>query len=63
MLGKRPSTTGIYNNGQWWLPHLPDAISLPMAFKDNGYMVMGAGKIFITRLDLIHLYNGMNFIG
>ena len=46
MLGKRPSTTGIYNNGQWWLPHMPDAISLPMAFKDNGYMVMGAGKIF-----------------
>ena len=46
MLGKRPSTTGIYNNGQWWFPHMPDAVSLPMAFKDNGYMVMGAGKIF-----------------
>ena len=46
MLGKRPSTTGIYNNGQWWFPHMPDAVSLPMAFKDNGYKVMGAGKIF-----------------
>ena len=37
MLGKRPSTTGIYNNGQWWLPHLPNAISLPIAFKNSGY--------------------------
>ena len=46
MLGKRPSTTGIYNNGQWWFPHMPDAVSLPMAFKDKGYKVMGAGKIF-----------------
>ena len=46
MLGKRPSTSGIYNNGQWWLPHLPKAISLPMAFRSNGYKAMGAGKIF-----------------
>ena len=46
MLGKRPSTSGIYNNGQWWLPHLPDAISLPMAFRKSGYRAMGAGKIF-----------------
>ena len=46
MLGLRPSTTGIYNNGQWWLPHLPDAVSLPMHFKRHGYETMGAGKIF-----------------
>ena len=46
MLGHRPSTTGIYNNGQWWLPHLPDAVSLPMHFKRHGYETMGAGKIF-----------------
>ena len=46
MLGKRPSTTGIYNNGQWWLPHLPNAISLPIAFKNSGYKAIGAGKIF-----------------
>ena len=46
MLGKRPSTSGIYNNGQWWFPHLPKAISLPMAFRSNGYKAMGAGKIF-----------------
>lgn len=46
MLGKRPSTTGIYNNGQWWLPHLPDALSLPMALRKSGYRATGAGKIF-----------------
>ena len=46
MLGKRPSTTGIYDNGQWWFPHMPDAVSLPMAFRNNGYTAIGAGKIF-----------------
>ena len=46
MLGKRPSTTGIYNNGQWWRPHLPDAVSLPMYFRQHGYKAIGAGKVF-----------------
>jgi choline-sulfatase len=46
MLGKRPSTTGIYNNGQWWRPHMPDAVSMPMYFRQQGYTVVGAGKIF-----------------
>ena len=46
LLGKRPSTTGIYNNGQWWRPHLPDAVSLPMCFRQNGYRALGAGKVF-----------------
>ena len=46
MLGMRPSTSGIYNNGQWWFPYLPKAVSLPMAFRSNGYKAIGAGKIF-----------------
>jgi len=46
MLGKRPSTTGIYNNGQWWRPHMPHAVSLPMAFRAHGYTAVGAGKIY-----------------
>ncbi len=46
MLGKRPSTTGIYNNGQWWRPHMPDAVSIPMHFRKHGYTAVGAGKIF-----------------
>ena len=46
MLGLRPSTTGIYHNGQWWRPHLPGAVSMPMYFRQHGYVVLGAGKVF-----------------
>jgi choline-sulfatase len=46
MLGKRPSTTGIYGNQQWWRPHMPDAVSMPMHFRQHGYIAAGAGKIF-----------------
>ena len=46
MLGKWPSTTGVYNNAQWWRPHLPEAVSLPMYFRNQGYTAVGAGKIF-----------------
>ena len=46
LLGRRPSSTGIYNNGQWWRPHLPKAVSLPMCFRQNGYRAFGAGKVF-----------------
>ena len=46
MSGRLPSTTGIYNNGQWWKPHLPDLKTLPVLFRANGYVAVGAGKIF-----------------
>jgi len=46
MTGLRPSTTGIYNNGQWWRPALPDVVTMPECFKNNGYRVEGGGKIF-----------------
>ena len=46
LLGLRPSTTGIYDNGHWWRPHLPDAVTLPEAFREAGYTVAGAGKVF-----------------
>lgn len=46
LLGMAPSTTGIYDNGHWWRPHLPDAIALPEAFRRAGYHVAGGGKIF-----------------
>jgi choline-sulfatase len=46
LTGMRPSTTGMYNNDQFWRPNLPDAVTLPMHFKANGYQVAGAGKIF-----------------
>lgn len=46
LTGKMPSTTGIYNNGQWWIPNVPDVVTLPKYFKNNGYYVAGGGKIF-----------------
>lgn len=46
LTGLRPSTTGLYDNGHWWLPNLPHAITIPAHFGQHGYDVVGAGKIF-----------------
>jgi len=46
LTGKQPSTTGIYQNSQWWKPHLPDTVTLPHFFKNQGYHVEGGGKIY-----------------
>jgi choline-sulfatase len=46
MTGLRPSTTGLYDNGHWWLPNLPDVTTIPGHFRNHGYHVAGAGKIF-----------------
>jgi arylsulfatase A-like enzyme len=45
--GLRPSTSGVYDNGTDWREVIGDDIAtLPMHFKQNGYYVAGAGKIF-----------------
>ena len=44
--GLRTSTTGIYNNDQFWRPALPGVVTMPQYFRRNGYHVAGAGKIF-----------------
>lgn len=48
LMGMRPSTTGIYVNSHDWrqAPLLKNAVTLPRQFKDNGYLTMGAGKMF-----------------
>lgn len=46
MTGLRPSTTGVYGNGQWIRPNLPEVKTIPEHFKANNYYVAGAGKIF-----------------
>lgn len=46
MTGLMPSTTGLYDNGHWWLPNLPNVVTLPSHFRNHGYQVVGAGKIF-----------------
>ena len=44
MLGLRPSTSGVYDNGQWWRPQLPDAVSLPMHFFEARLRNHGIGE-------------------
>jgi len=46
MTGLRPSTTGIYNNGQWWKPVLSNVETIPEYFRSHGYDAQGGGKIF-----------------
>lgn len=46
LTGLRPSTSGIYNNEQYWRPALPGVQTLPEWFRKHGYHVAGAGKIF-----------------
>ncbi|MDQ6700484.1 MAG: sulfatase [Acidobacteriota bacterium] len=43
--GRRPSTTGIYDNEQFWRPALPGLQTLPEYFRANGYYAAGAGKV------------------
>lgn len=45
MTGKNPATTGIYDNATRWHEALPDVKSIPKHFKDNGYLVVGGGKV------------------
>lgn len=46
MTGTRPHKTGIYGNASDWRSALPEATTLQKFFKDRGYFVGGAGKIF-----------------
>lgn len=43
--GMSPSQTGVYGNDAIWSKAVPDAMTLPLLFKKNGYYVSGAGKI------------------
>jgi arylsulfatase A-like enzyme len=44
--GLRPSTTGVYNNGQDYRPAVAPELTLNSWFRTNGYFVAGAGKIY-----------------
>jgi choline-sulfatase len=46
LTGLAASTTGIYNNDQYWRPNLPWVVTMPEYFRNNGYYVAGAGKVF-----------------
>jgi arylsulfatase A-like enzyme len=46
MSGLRPGQTGVYDNGQAWQPVIPPEQTLTTQFKNAGYAVYGAGKIY-----------------
>lgn len=46
MSGMRPSTTGVYSNGEDWRPAIPEEMTMTAAFRKAGYYVCGAGKIY-----------------
>ncbi|MEO1237050.1 MAG: sulfatase, partial [Planctomycetota bacterium] len=48
LLGKYPHTIGVTDNDTFFreLPAFRDAVTMPQFFRNNGYHVAGAGKIF-----------------
>jgi iduronate 2-sulfatase len=46
LTGLRPQTIGIYDLGTNFRKAVPHIVTLPQAFKENGYRVEGLGKIF-----------------
>lgn len=46
LTGLRPSTTGVYNNSQVVQTVVPNVVTIPGHFKNNGYKTYGGGKIY-----------------
>ena len=46
MTGLRPTTSGVYQNGDIWRDAIPQAVTMPKHFMLHGYEVLGGGKIF-----------------
>ena len=46
MSGMRPSTTGVYENGNDWRTAIPMDKPLTTTFRNAGYEVIGCGKIY-----------------
>jgi arylsulfatase A-like enzyme/sucrose-6-phosphate hydrolase SacC (GH32 family) len=46
LTGFAPTTSGVYGNGNPWKKLLPDVVTLPQYFGQQGYTTKGGGKIF-----------------
>jgi len=44
--GCRPDTTGVFDNQHFLRPNMPDVLTLPQLFKNNGWHSLSLGKIF-----------------
>lgn len=51
MTGLRPDNTGVYDLHTHFRKHIPDAVTIPEYFKQQGYYTQAIGKIFHGPLD------------
>ena len=51
LTGRRPPTTGIMDNLRWFRKNMPDVVTLPQHFRENGYVTAQTGKIYHGGLD------------
>lgn len=49
--GRRPTTSGLYGNREWFGASFPDWVSLPKYFQQQGYVTLRSGKIFHGGID------------
>lgn len=51
LTGRRPTTSGLYGNREWFGATFPDWVSLPKYFRQHNYVTLRTGKIFHGGID------------
>lgn len=51
LTGRRPTTSGLYSNREWFGATYPDWVSLPKYFRQQGYASLRSGKVFHGGID------------